>query len=115
MRQVYKNKQGMFHCNLCGLMSPSEKLTINHMNCEHFEYVAKCDTWVACTYCMKSYPYWINHDCLKLTGKCNLCGGKYIFEVSEKKNAQTRKIYRHMRLYHFDLIKVRPILFLLNF
>ena len=88
-----------YKCSFNDFVANDEFSMKNHMKITHPDYVFS--NWTLCQYCatFEPEPDIPNHDCTLKTGICNIC--------NENVGQTRKKFYRHMKLYHEEIIKVR--------
>ena len=109
--QVKQTKQTMYlkyKCDieLCTYIAKNQDQIISHMNAKHGDFTEKSKVWSKCPYCLENYPLHHSHPCLMESGSCPICKDQIAKDV-DKVKFQTQKLYNHMRMRHFENIKVR--------
>ena len=92
-------------CHFCPYKCSEDQIK-QHMIQFHYEHVAK--NWKHCQFCAKYYSCdeeFFQHKCFLKPGECGICGAKYSKNWT-KPGQDMRRVYKHMREEHLDLIKV---------
>ena len=97
-RQV---KEKMYKCDICGVISPTQELVVNHMNYKHKDFIEISPQWKFCAFCLTYNPTGHRglHKCPSETGQCPLCTKKF--------NKRNKSWFAHMRTYHLEKVMVR--------
>ena len=109
--QIKQTKQTMYlkyKCDieLCTYVAANQDQIISHLRAKHGDFTENSKVWSKCPYCLENYPLHHSHPCLMESGRCPICYIQ-IAKDMDKVKYQVQKLYNHMRMRHFENIKVR--------
>ena len=111
--QIKQTKQTMYlkyKCDieLCTYVAANQDQIISHLKAKHGDFTENSKVWSKCPYCLENYPTHHSHPCLMESGRCPICK-ELIAKDVDKVKYQIQKLYNHMRMRHFESIKVRKM------